>query len=53
MFFTYKKHPLTISIKIKNRYAENFKFVEAHGGEIRAESKYGEGTCIIFTLPIT
>jgi two-component system sensor histidine kinase BaeS len=28
------------------------QFVKAHGGEIRAESKYGEGTCINFTLPI-
>ena len=25
--------------------------IEAHGGEIRAESRLGEGTCVSFTLP--
>ncbi|MEI6125033.1 MAG: HAMP domain-containing sensor histidine kinase [Pseudomonadota bacterium] len=28
------------------------KFIETHSGEIFAESRLGEGTCIIFTLPI-
>ena len=29
------------------------QFVEAHGGQIRAESTVGKGTCITFSLPIT
>ncbi len=29
------------------------RFVEVHGGEIHAESRLGEGTCIAFTLPVT
>jgi signal transduction histidine kinase len=28
------------------------QFVEAHGGEIRAESMLGKGTCLTFTIPI-
>ncbi|WP_235860401.1 cell wall metabolism sensor histidine kinase WalK, partial [Rossellomorea aquimaris] len=26
--------------------------IKAHSGEIRAESKFGEGTSFIFTLPL-
>jgi signal transduction histidine kinase len=29
------------------------QFVKAHGGEIFAKSKLGEGTCISFTLPVS
>ena len=29
------------------------KFVEAHGGEVRAESSPGQGTRISFTLPLS
>lgn len=29
------------------------QFVKAHGGEISAESKPGQGTCISFTLPVS
>ena len=28
------------------------KFIETHRGKIHAESKPGEGTCIVFTLPL-
>jgi len=28
------------------------QFIKAHGGEIRAESEIGKGTCITFSLPI-
>jgi len=41
-----------IAVTIVDNPAISKKLVELHGGKIWAESKYGEGTKFIFTLPL-